>query len=181
MITYMTRKSIGQTAADLDVITLGQQREEALKLLDVMTGVKEEEPHPMIWGWAGYEYFLGIYGMMLSMEWHMNRGFADKMFWDFERACKELKRGEPDTNLMPPPWFKDVAILRSHRSALYRRNPDYYGELWSVLDDDWPILWPVIDDSDEGYHLVISKDDKAKLISRDRSLPKDVLARVANV
>lgn len=179
MITYMTRMSIGATAQDLDTIMLGQQREQALLLLDVMTGVKEAEQHPMMWGWEGYEYFLGIYGMMLSMEWHMNRGFADKMFWDFERACKELK--EPGANLMPPPWFKDTAILRSHRSELYRRNPDHYGDLWSVLDDDWPMLWPVIDDEEEaGYRLVISKEDKA-MLGKGRALPKDVLARVSNV
>jgi len=116
------------------------------------------------------------------MEWHMNRGFADKLFWNFERACKEIKNGDPDVNLMPPPWFKDVAVLRSHRSALYRRKPDHYGELWSVLDDDWPVIWPVIDeDEEDGYRLVLSKEDKDRLKSGERSLPKDVLARISNV
>jgi hypothetical protein len=42
-----------------------------------------------------------------------------------------------------PPWLEDEELHRSHRSALVRKDPDYYRPLFPDAPDDLPYLWPV--------------------------------------
>lgn len=181
MITWMTRKSIGATAQDLDITRLGNQRRETMQILDALTGVKSPVPpnHPVLKMWIGYEFGLAIYGMMMSMEWHMNRGYADGVFWEFKRVIEALRVDEPGIHYEPPPWFQDTDVLQSHRSNLMRRDAQY-NKTWKGTPALWPYLWPFVDDSEEGYSLMLSKSDKLRLKNKTRTLPKSVMERIAN-
>lgn len=185
VMTWMTRRGPAQTAQDLETHNLRATIEDALNLLDKMTGVDVEEipdNHPMIFAWRGYEYSLAIYGMLLCLDWHLKRGQADQLFYEFHKTARELAESEPGEHFYKvPPWFYDTDVLRSHRSNLVRRHPETYRDTWKDVPVNWPYLWPVIDPEEEdGYKLMLSKGDKKRLREKTRTLPQDVLERVAN-
>lgn len=183
MQTFVTRRSWGQTAQDLDVRRCGYQRVEALQILEALTGLREDIPatHPALRMWAGYELALAVYGMQFCLEWYLHRGYHDKMFYGFYDISQDLKREDRELAFELPPWSRDTDLMRSHRSNLLRRNPRHYQGMWQQCPENWPYLWPFIDDSqDEGYKLMLSKADKARLKSGERQLPRDVMERIAN-
>lgn len=188
MITWMTRRSMGLTAADLDTPRLALQLKQTKLILDKMGGLEVEDipdNHPVLRMWEGYDIALCIYGMMMSAEWHMNRGYADKSCFEFFDICQEIKAAlreeDQPTAFVSPPWFQDVDVLRSHRSNLLRRKHKFYSDVWTKIDEGWPYIWPFIDeDEEDGYKLMLSKSDKDRLARKERTLPKDVLRRIAN-
>lgn len=184
MITYMTRKSMFRTAADLDTIELGATLKHTMLVLDELTGISEEhQNHPILKAWKGYEFALCIYGMVLSMEWHTQRGYADKSFFQFKRVCDELREEaieyEEPWMFVPPPWFEDTDVLQAFRSNLVRRWPDRYGDTWAKVPPNMPYLWPIVDD-EGGYTLRLSKEDKKHLKAGERKLPKAMKEKIAN-
>ena len=42
-----------------------------------------------------------------------------------------------------PPWLGDADLHRSHRSALVRKDPDFYRREFPDDPDDLPYVWPV--------------------------------------
>lgn len=46
-----------------------------------------------------------------------------------------------------PPWLGDPALHLSHRSALLRKDPHFYGPLFPGDPDDLPYVWPLSDRS----------------------------------
>jgi hypothetical protein len=42
-----------------------------------------------------------------------------------------------------PPWLGDGDLHRSHRSALVRKDPDFYRPQFPDAPDDLPYVWPV--------------------------------------
>lgn len=40
-----------------------------------------------------------------------------------------------------PPWLGDVDFHRGHRSALVRKDPDFYARLFPDVPDDLPYVW----------------------------------------
>ena len=42
-----------------------------------------------------------------------------------------------------PPWLGDESLHRSHRSALLRKDPGWYGPRFPDVPDDLPYVWPV--------------------------------------
>ena len=42
-----------------------------------------------------------------------------------------------------PAWLGDEVLHLSHRSALLRKEPDWYGTLFPGLSDDLPYRWPI--------------------------------------
>lgn len=181
----MTHMSYGKTARALDLRTLGHQRIEAFKVFNDLTqGVKKR--HPVYSMWDGYEFSLGIYTMMMCMEWVNHRGCADKIFYKVYRIIEEIKRNDHRFTYVEPPWLKDKAVLRSHRSNLLRRENDgviageNYFRAFGNIDDDWPYIWPIID-LDEGYVLKISKVDRERLQNGERHLPSNVKKRIVNL
>ena len=44
-----------------------------------------------------------------------------------------------------PPWLGDEALHLSHRSALYRKDPEFYRPLFGTVPDDLPYVWPPSD------------------------------------
>jgi hypothetical protein len=41
-----------------------------------------------------------------------------------------------------PEWLGDEALHRSHRSALLRKDPGWYGRFFPDVADDLPYVWP---------------------------------------
>lgn len=181
MQTFITRRSWGKTAEDLDMRRAGNQRNEALTILRVLTGLEEGyENHPVLRMWRGYELALAVYGMQFCLEWYLHRGYHDKMFYGFYDISQDLKAEDPELGFELPPWSRDTDLMRSHRSNLLRRNERHYKGMWADCPESWPYLWPFIDGSVEGYKLMLSKADKARLKSGERTLPRQVMERVAN-
>jgi hypothetical protein len=44
-----------------------------------------------------------------------------------------------------PPWLGDEALHLSHRSALFRKDPDFYRPLFGEVPADLPYVWPPSD------------------------------------
>lgn len=183
MITWMTNKSFAKTGHDLDNARLKLQMRQGVTIFDILTGVRENHPkadHPAVRMWTSYEFALGIYVMMLGMEWSFQRGFAEnEEFWSAARGIREMKRYEDGFEYEPPPWMRDTAVLASHRSNLARRDGVTYGEKWKVCPPSLPYIWPVLTKGG-GYVLKISKADKMRVRSGERKLPLEYAERVAN-
>jgi hypothetical protein len=183
MQTFMTRPSYGATGSDLDNVRLGKQMTESMQIFDHLTGVSPDfyPNHPVMGMWRGYEFALGIYTMMLNLEWVFRRGFADhKAFMFFYDAMKGMKEDDPEFYYETPPWLNDVPFLLSHRSNLMRKAPHLYEGKWKNCPDNWPYIWPQVDD-EGGYNLFISRADKLRIKRGERRMPpKSVLAEVVN-
>ena len=183
MQTWMLWRSFGKTAEDLDRNRLKLQLRQTWIIFDILTGGQDDHPkrnHPAVKMWEGYEYALGIYGMMLGMEWSLKRGYAEaEEFWSLYKGIKEIRKEEPDFVFEPPPWMFDSDVLASHRSNLARRDPVTYGDRWDPCPINWPYLWPW-PTGDGDYELRLSKGDKRLLKSGERQLPPGQLERIVN-
>jgi hypothetical protein len=148
--TFLPYADFDESAGVLDDLRLCKQRVEALQVIRALTRpVYGWKHHPAVRMWRGYEEALGAYGVAICREW-CRRGHADscevKMLDDLReagvavppRSPAELQRaGEL------PPWFGDDTLHRSHRSALLRKDPDWYGSRLDDVPDDLPYVWPV--------------------------------------
>jgi hypothetical protein len=88
--------------------------------------------HPAVRMWRGYEETPGAYGIAVCREWQ-RRGHADscaaKIMNDLRaagitgpvRPVQELRQAG-----QLPPWLGDEDLHRSHRSALVRKDPNFY-------------------------------------------------------
>lgn len=86
--------------------------------------------------WKGYEESLIEYGVTMCDEW-ISRGYKDTTR---ERI---LEFSQP--SLLPiqkPWWFGKSEFHISHQSNLLRKDPNHYGQYFSV-PDDLPYYWPV--------------------------------------
>jgi len=173
VITWHTQIAYGSSASNLDDRRLGVQKDEVLALLDDLTIGDGKELAPVHRMWVGYEYALCIYGMFHCMEWTINRGFTDKVFWTLGRAVQEL-----GGSYEAPPWLKDKDVIRSHRSNLMRRWPRHYN--WPGTPENLPYIWPIVD-YDGGYQLMVAKEDRELLAVGERTIPKRMRERIANL
>jgi hypothetical protein len=182
MLTYMTRGKYGASYGDLSDPILYQTMQHSMQIFDHLTGVKElENPnHPVLRMWEGYEFALGIYAMMGNLEWTFKRGYADHevgMF--FYKAIKEMQSDDVGFVYETPPWVGDPAVIRSHRSNLQRRTRA--PSVWKDCPKDWPYIWPLVDDTEAGYRLWISKSDKSRILEGSRARPDSAtLERIVN-
>lgn len=184
MITWMTKSTFSATSRDLDKARLKLQMKQVCTAFDILTGLKPDHPraeHPAVKMWSGYEYALGVYGMMLGMEWSFHRGFAEaEEFWYLYRGIKEVKKTDKTFIYEPPPWLGDTAVMASHRSNLARRDAVTYGKKWKICPPDMPYVWPVVDREGK-YILRISRSDKNRLETGERVLPAKYAERIVNV
>jgi hypothetical protein len=147
MQSFLPFSDFAATAAVLDQRRLGKQRVEALQILRGLTiagyGWRH---HPAVKMWAGYEEALVRYGMEICSAW-TKRGRADTceatMVNELAITCGILRiRTQQllDRSHELPPWLGDEAFHRSHRSALLRKDPTYYGQIFD--EPDLPYIWP---------------------------------------
>lgn len=145
MQTFLPDSDFERTARLLDRRRLGKQRVEALQICNALhreTGGWIN--HPVTRMWRGYEPALVAYGLAIVREWTAQGGadtVGDKLRAHLhgqpDRSQKEL--AELD---MLPPWLGRRDLHRSHRSALVRKDPDFYRPLFPDVADDLPYVWP---------------------------------------
>ncbi|MFI7438886.1 MSMEG_6728 family protein [Nonomuraea indica] len=156
MQTFLPFPDFTRCAESLDPLRLGKQRVEALQILRALTvpgyGWRH---HPAVRMWAGYEEALARYGLDVCHHWcstGRTDTCADTITRDLAARCdRHTVRTQPALAAAGelPPWLGDAALHRSHRSALLRKAPDFYGPLFTPLfgpePDDLPYVWPPSD------------------------------------
>ncbi|MEW9532718.1 MSMEG_6728 family protein [Microbispora sp. NPDC049125] len=131
--------------------------------------------HPAARMWTGYEEALVRYGLEICGAWcAMGRAdtcaatmtrellalrdatFPSATGSTSEPSASEVP-GDHSVSALPrsqidlaaagelPPWLGDPALHVSHRSALLRKDPDFYGPLFPGDPDDLPYVWPASD------------------------------------
>lgn len=152
MQTFLPHAEFTASAATLDPRRLGKQRVETLQVLRGLTvpgyGWRH---HPAVRMWTGYEEALVRYGLEVCGTWtaagradtcavSLLTGFAGDRGETRVRTQRELA----DAGELPP-WLGDPEFHRSHRSALVRKDPDFYRPLFPDVPDDLPYVWPASD------------------------------------
>ncbi|MET7694290.1 MSMEG_6728 family protein [Streptomyces sp. NPDC005483] len=149
MQTFLPHPDSRQTALLLDRRRLGKQRVEALQVLRGLTvpgyGWRR---HPAVRMWVGYEEALVRYGLEICRVWQ-DQGHQDSCAASLVAGLAAVRPGTPVRGQSAlaasgelPPWHGDGAFHESHRSALVRKAPEVYGELFPGVPDDLPYVWP---------------------------------------
>lgn len=145
MQTFLPYADFARSAAVLDVPRLGKQRVEtlqilrALELFDYGWGT-----HPAVQMWRGHTPALVCYGLTFVAEWTRG-GRADttaEKIAEFAPEVSGRSQEELVADGLMPPWWGDERLHSSHRSALVRKDPDFYRPVFGDDDGDVPYFWP---------------------------------------
>ncbi|MFC7840177.1 MSMEG_6728 family protein [Streptomyces sp. NPDC001046] len=149
MQTFLPYADFHETALALDRRRLGKQRVEALQVLrGLVVPDYGWRNHPAVRMWVGYEEALVRYGLEICRVWR-DRGHQDTcaatMVADLAAArphapIRDQQELAAEGEL--PPWLGDGPFHRSHRSALVRKDPEAYADLFPGVPDDLPYVWP---------------------------------------
>jgi hypothetical protein len=147
--TFLPHPDFTASAAELDPKRLGKQRVETLQVLRALTvpGYGWQN-HPAVLMWRGHLEALGCYGLVVVEAW-VARGFGDTCAASIRHELAEVGVDAVRTQAelagagALPGWLGDEALHRSHRSALLRKDPDWYGPRFPDVPDDVPYVWPV--------------------------------------
>lgn len=178
-MTWFTRKSIFDSAEDLELpqLALAQRESEAL-FNQMVFGEPDEDlggaPMPLVRMWIGYEAALAAYSIACSAVL-IQHGVTNTTRSLAIANTIQTMRMDDDLPFEMPPWVEDVDVLMSHRSNLMRRWPESYK--FPRNPADMPYLWPIVDD-DGGYVLKLSKYDRELLEKGERKLSKTVMERI---
>jgi hypothetical protein len=152
MQTFLPYSDFRASARVLDRRRLGKQRVEALQVLRglIVPGYGWRR-HPAVAMWTGYEEALVRYGLEVCEEW-CERGHQDSCaatlvadFTEFRPRASVRDQSLLAADGELPPWLGDDAVHRSHRSALVRKDPATYAQLFPDVPDDLPYTWPTSD------------------------------------
>lgn len=152
MQTFLPFPDFTASAEALDHKRLGKQRVETIQVLRGLTrpgyGWRH---HPAVKMWAGYEEALVRYGLEVCAVWSASGGAdtcATTLATDLASACG-VRHVRPQQDLAAagglPPWLGDRALHLSHRSALVRKDPDFYRPRFGDVPADLPYVWPSSD------------------------------------
>ncbi len=149
MQTFLPYPDFERSARVLDTKRLGKQRVETIQVVRALTvpGYAWAK-HPAALMWKGYEEALGRYGIVCCEVW-TERGFGDTcaatIATDLATAGVGTIRSQAELAQAGalPPWLEDEDLLRSHRSALVRKDPELYRPHFPDVPDDLPYVWPV--------------------------------------
>ncbi|GAA1504537.1 MSMEG_6728 family protein [Streptomyces albidochromogenes] len=157
MQTFLPFAGFAESAAVLDARRLGKQRVEALQVLRglIVPGYGWRR-HPAVRMWAGYEEALVRYGLEMCRVWTLEGRadtcaatlMSDFMAWRPGLTIRSQDRLAAAGDL--PPWLGAGDFHLSHRSALVRKEPDFYAERFPDVPDDLPYVWPTSDRDPEG-------------------------------
>lgn len=152
MQTFLPYPSFTESAMVLDVKRLGKQRVETIQVLRALTvpgyGWRH---HPAAAMWAGYEEAVVRYGLDMCAVW-VGQGRADTcattLAADLSQATRIANvrtQVQLEDDGDAPPWLGHPDFHRSHRSALVRKDPEFYGPRFPGVEADLPYVWPVSD------------------------------------
>jgi len=146
--TFLPHADFAESARALDPKRLGKQRVECIQVVRGLTWEKYGwRHHPAVKMWRGYEEALGRYSLTCCEVWQA-LGFADTcaatITTDLAAAGVTTIRSQAELAATGglPPWLGDPDFHRSHRSALVRKDPEFYAARFPGVPDDLPYLWP---------------------------------------
>ncbi|NYE35235.1 hypothetical protein F4692_000339 [Nocardioides cavernae] len=149
MQTFLPYPDFAASARALDQKRLGKQRVEAIQVVRALTVPDYAwRNHPAALMWRGFEEALGRYGFACCEAW-LELGFGDTcaatIAADLAAAGVRTVRTQDELAGAGalPPWLGDPDLHLSHRSALVRKDPDFYRPLFPDAPDDLPYVWPV--------------------------------------
>lgn len=149
MQTFLPYADFEASARSLDAKRLGKQRVECIQVVRALTWEKYGwKNHPAVRMWRGFEEALGTYSFTCCDVW-LDLGFADTCAGTIrtDLAAAGVTRARSQDELAAadalPPWLGDKAFHRSHRSALVRKDPEFYRPRFGDVPDDLPYRWPV--------------------------------------
>jgi hypothetical protein len=141
--TFLPFPDLRASCQVLDDRRLGKQRVETYQVLRALTWPRYAwKNHPAVRMWRGFVPGLVAYGLESCREW-TRRGHADAV----APQLLAWSGGAPPSEYDLPPWFGLEALHLSHRSALLRKEPQWYRPRFAALGhggepDDLPYLWP---------------------------------------
>jgi hypothetical protein len=146
--TFVPYADFEATARALDPKRLGKQRVEVIQIVRALTVPGYAwAAHPAVLMWKGHEEALGRYGLTMCAVW-VELGFGDTCATTIagDLAAAGVQRIRTYAELEEagalPEWLVDEQVQRSHRSALVRKDPEYYGRLFPDVPPDLPYHWP---------------------------------------
>jgi Pyrimidine dimer DNA glycosylase len=146
--TFLPYADFRRSAEALDQRRLGKQRVEGLQVLRGLTvPTYGWRHHPAVKMWRGCEEALGRYTFTVCEVW-TEAGRADTVAGTvaLELAAMGLREVRDQDGLAAagalPVWLGDEEFHRSHRSALLRKDPGFYGARFAGVPDDLPYVWP---------------------------------------
>lgn len=146
MQTFLPYERFVCTALALDDRRLGKQRVEALQILNAIHRPGHGwRNHPAVRMWREHVEALVCYGVVVTRVWR-RRGYRDTVL---EQLLGYAPSGRPRSQRalaaagLLPPWLGMPELHRSHRSALMRKNPEWYGRFFGEVPPDIPYVWPV--------------------------------------
>ena len=137
MQTFLPYANYIETAKCLDRQRLGKQRVECKQILNALENGGGWSNHPATKMWAGHEYQLTKYAIVIVDEW-ISRGYKDSMMPFFLDKLQKYA----NYNTEYPKWMSG-GIHITHRSNLLRKLPQHYQQFnWkcgSELEYHWPV------------------------------------------
>jgi len=139
MQTFLPYPSFIDSLKCLDDKRLGNQRKEAMQILDALKpgSTSRWKNHPAVKMWADCTSALKVYHD-ISIDVWISRGFKNTMLnvasfkdWRAVGLC-----GRPE-------WLGNKYLHASHRSNLLRKDPIFYGKYNWTEPHDIPYFWPV--------------------------------------
>lgn len=133
MQTFLPYPTFEKSLRCLDRLRLGKQRVEAKQILDLVTGVKDNnwKNHPAVRMWMGYDEALKLYYNEALCEWE-RRGYKNDKLQKVSCYVKKY-----------PTWLGSGKFHHSHRCNLMRKMPEHYSKFnWKYIDINAPYWWP---------------------------------------
>jgi hypothetical protein len=149
MQTFVPYADFEASARALDVKRLGKQRVEVIQIVRALTVPDYAwKSHPAVLMWKGYEEALGRYGITMCEVW-LELGFGDTCAATIaaDLAAFGIPHLRTEAELAEagalPPWLFDDTVQQSHRSALVRKDPEFYRQKFPDVRPDIEYVWPV--------------------------------------
>lgn len=168
MNTLLPSIGFARSASQLDDKRLRNQIVEVNRMLELLTYGGRNELS--LGGWRGYEGALALYGLAICHEYRIERKLPGDEWGLVAEWSQRVKPSWPR-----PPWIGDLAVHRSHRSNLIRRDSEFYLPVFGGdTPRGLPYLWPQIDlENRDGYRLAISRLDIPRIDRGERYAPPE--------
>lgn len=132
VMTFVVTTDLAENFRILDTQRLGKQRVEGMQLINAIENNKGWSQHPAARMWANNLDALKHYVNCCIYEW-IQRGNENTM-----------KYYEVPKFIVFPWWFSWNPLIQSHRAMLYRKNPFYYHDKFTIEEKyhQYGYIWP---------------------------------------